>query len=146
MDYGKRVLQAAVLLVFTAAILFVAGGGRESLESLFPKEMVENIGTGGRDSLYFYYSDEALTNYVSKAAVNFGEQNNVYVIPVLIPENRYLEEVNSASLEGKKIPDVFVVGNDALEKAYLSGLASPVEDQAGILDATNFSDTALLPT
>ena len=143
MDYGKRVLRAAVLLVFTAAILFVAGGGRESLDTLFPKKPEEMVGKNGRDSLYFYYSDEALTNYVSKAAVNFGEQKGVYVIPVQIPENRYLEEINRASLMGEKIPDAYIVGNDALEKAYLSGLADQIDDVQEICNTTFFDDTAL---
>ena len=143
MDYGKRVLRAAVLLVFTAAILFVAGGGRESLDTLFPKKSEEMVGKNGRDSLYFYYSDEALTNYVSKAAVNFGEQKGVYVIPVQIPENRYLEEINLASLMGEIIPDAYIVGNDALEKAYLSGLADQIDDVQEICNTTFFDDTAL---
>lgn len=143
MDYGKRVLQAAVLLIFTAAVLFIAGGGRESLEAFFPKNTDSGVRVSAKESIYFYYSDDALTNYINKAALNFGEKEGVYVTPVQIPENRYLEEINRASLDGNKMPDAYLIGNDALEKAYLSGLASKIEEEGSICNDTYFSKTAL---
>ena len=40
------------------------------------------------------------------------------------------------------VPDVYIVGNDSLEKAWLSGLASEVRD-TDYVTAENFPETAL---
>lgn len=99
--------------------------------------------SGGTDTLYFWYSDEALSGFLDNAAAAFGEREGVRIIPVLVDGGEYLEAVNDASLYSSQVPDAYIVSHDALEKAYLAGLAVPVEDEGGICNEERFPRTAL---
>ena len=48
------------------------------------------------------------------------------MIPVYTSGLEYLETLNQASLNEEEAPDLYIVSNDSLEKAYLAGLASEV--------------------
>lgn len=98
---------------------------------------------GGKETIYFWYTDETLTDYINNAAVSFGEKEGVRVIPVLVSGSEYLEAINQASLEGEQTPDAYIVSNDSLEKAYLAGLADEVNDVEGICNSAYFSDAAM---
>ena len=50
----------------------------------------------------------------------------------------YLEAVNGASIAEESMPDVYLISNDGLEKAYLAGLAVNVKDQNAVLNTENF--------
>lgn len=136
MRFRWRLVAAAVL---AAAVLLCgcapqAGEGREAGASL---------SGDGTDTLYFWYTDEALTNFVGSAAVDFGEREGVNVIPLLVRDGAYLEEAYRASLYSDKMPDVYILSHDSLEKAYLAGLAAEIQDEAGICDQEHFPGTAL---
>lgn len=95
-------------------------------------------------TVYFWYSGDELTDYFKTAAVAFHEKNpDVRVIPVLNDSIEYLESINEASLGAEGFPDVYLLSNDSLEKAYLAGLASIVRDSDGVLNEENFSKPAL---
>ena len=96
-----------------------------------------------KETLYFWYADDSLTSFINSAAVSFGEKEGVRVIPMLSEDSEYLEAINHASLHTKQIPDAYIIGNDSLEKAYLAGLATEVEDTAGICNAEHFPPAAL---
>lgn len=96
-----------------------------------------------KETIYFWYEDDTMTDFFNSAAVAFGKERDVRVIPVLTQDSEYLEAVNEASLQSSRIPDVYVLSNESLEKAYLAGLASPVKDEEGICTAEHFSQAAL---
>jgi len=98
---------------------------------------------GQKETIYFWYSDETLTNFLNSAAVAFGEREGVRVLPVLTSESEYLEAVNQASLYSEQMPDVWLLSHDSLEKAYLAGLAAPIQDAEGICNEKNFPRAAL---
>lgn len=126
MSLKKRLLTAAALAGVAAAVLLVgffvktAGPLEQPEESLFTKQ---------KDTLYFWYTDEALTDYLNSAAVAYGETHEVRVIPVLTSGLEYLESVNKASIQSEVFPDLYIVSNDSLEKAFLAGLAAPIENE-----------------
>ena len=83
---------------------------------------------GQKDTLYFWYTDEGMTDYLNSVAVSFNEtKDEVRVVPVLKSGSEYLEHVNQASVDDEELPDIYLIGNDSLEKAYLAGLASQIE-------------------
>ena len=90
-----------------------------------------------KETIRVWYGDEALTDYINSAAVAFGEAHNVRVLPYYIAENDYLETINRATLGEEQdlpaMPDAYLISHDLLEKAYLAGLAVPVEDAAGVM-------------
>lgn len=96
-----------------------------------------------KETLSFWYADEALTNFITSAAVAFGEREGVNVIPRLVRDNEYLEAINRASLHSVQAPDAYILSHDHLEKAYLAGLAAEIWDGAGICDEEHFPRAAL---
>ena len=96
-----------------------------------------------KESLYVWYNDASMTDYINSAALVYGDENGVRVIPHLVSESEYLEAINHATLHTAHVPDVFLLSNDSLEKAYLAGLASEVNDVMEIVNTEYFPKVAL---
>ncbi len=96
-----------------------------------------------KETIYVWYSDDTMTDYINGAAVVYGDENGVRVIPHLVSESAYLEEINQASMQEEHVPDVFLISNDSLEKAYLAGLASEIDDSMEIVNTGYFPQVAL---
>ena len=124
MYFKKRIAAVTAVVAMAAAVFYgstremsVPGEqGGESLSAWFEK----------KETIYFWYSDEAMTNYINSAAVAFGEKEDVRVIPVHISNSEYLEALNEASLSGKQVPDAYIVSHESLEKSYLAVLAAQI--------------------
>ncbi|MCH5275449.1 MAG: extracellular solute-binding protein [Lachnospiraceae bacterium] len=137
MELKKRLLATLAVVCVMAGLLYVGVSGitvgDEGFQELFDT----------KETIYFWYSDASLSDYINSAAVAFGEERDARVIPVLISDSAYLEAVNEASLHSEQIPDVFIISNDSLEKAYLAGLASRVTDTGNLCTTEHFPQTAL---
>ena len=95
-----------------------------------------------KPTVNIWYTDETLSDFLAGAALEFSADSEVRVIPRLVSGLEYLETINRESLYLSSIPDLYIIGNDSLEKAYLSGLACPVEDN-GYINTDNFPETAI---
>lgn len=139
MHFKKRLAAVLALVCVTAATIYgstleMTGADTERTGlSLFDR----------KETLYFWYSDDTMTDFINSAAVSFGEQNNARVIPQLVADSEYLEAVNEASLHSEQVPDAYIISNDSLEKAYLAGLASQAQDSRGVLNGEHFPQAAL---
>lgn len=96
-----------------------------------------------KETIYFWYTDDSLTDYIYSAAVSFGERENVRVIPELVSASEYLDAINEASLRSERIPDAYLVYNDSLEKAYLAGLADEISDTNSVINTDHFPQSAI---
>lgn len=134
----SRILAVAALLA-AAALLLYFGIGSDRLAQLSP---IPDNALVDKPTLNLWYTDESLTDFLAAAALDFSEESEVRVIPRLVSGLEYLESINEASLNTNMVPDVYIVGNDSLEKAWLSGLASEVRD-TDYVTAENFPETAL---
>lgn len=139
MELRKRLLSMAVM--FTLVILIINGSTMEL--SSVNEDDTQLFQYGNKETIYLWYGDEELTDYLNGAAVSFGEQEEVRVIPVLTSDHEYLEAINRASLEGEHVPDVYLTSSDTLEKAYLSGLCSEIRDTRNICTEKHFFEAAL---
>lgn len=133
---------------FVAPIIvgaFLGGLAYTGWKSMNPT--VEEEGLAGlfdkKETIYVWYSDDSMTDYINGAAVVYGDENGVRVIPHLVSESEYLEAINQASLQDGHVPDVFLISNDSLEKAYLAGLASEIQDSMEIVNTSYFPQVAL---
>lgn len=138
MSLRKRLYSAALVLVLAIYALHVGRSGMmisdSTAESVFRH----------KESIYFWYTDENLTDYLNSAAVAFNEtKEDIRVVPVLTSANDYLEAINEASLEGESVPDVYLLSHDSLEKAYLAGLATQVKDYDNVCNTESFPEVAL---
>ena len=140
---GSKVKRFVILII----IGVILGGAVYSVWKDLNPVVEEEEGLLGlfdkKETIYVWYDDDSMTDYIHGAAVLYGDENNVRVIPHLVEENQYLEAVNQASVAGEQIPDVFLLSNDSLEKAYLAGLAGEIRDSMEIVDLNYFPQVAL---
>lgn len=130
----KKRLAMILAIALLAGGLYGVGRLGMTVERDETMEAEEDILFGHRDTLYLWYTDEALTDYLNSVVVSYSEyQDEVRVVPVYTPGLEYLETINQASLQTEEVPDLYIVSNDSLEKAYLAGLASQVRTPEGVL-------------
>ena len=125
MHLKSRLIATAAVIAMAAAAIYGS-----TLEMSGVGEDADRLSwlDSQKETIYFWYSDDTLTNYINSAAVSFGEREGVRVIPILTSDSEYLEAINRDTLQSEHIPDAYLLSNDSLEKAYLAGLASEVQD------------------
>lgn len=96
-----------------------------------------------KDSLVIWYTDETLTDYLNYACVSFNEKYGIRVVPRLQSGDAYLEQINEASVKDEGMPDMYLTTNDMLERAYLTGLTSQIQDNNSIVSSRYFPEAAL---
>lgn len=139
MGLKKRLFAAAGILAMLGAVAFTAVRYNEvALSDVIPENALLV-----RPTITLWYTDEALEDYLASMALDYLEQYDVRVVPVLTSGLEYLEAVNEASLKNENGPDLYIVGNESLEKAYLAGLADEIDDAAGVVSEVNFPRAAL---
>ena len=122
----KKRLMAILLIALAAAGIFAIGKSGMPVKEKEQQEEASLFSGNNKDSIYLWYTDDALTTYLSSAAVAYNETHDARVVPVLESGLDYVETINQNSIESN-VPDLYVISNDALEKAYLAGLAAPIE-------------------
>ncbi len=143
MSLKKRLLSIGIigcLLAFASAVALGYLGKSEPVS--LDAEKGEDVCYDDKETMYLWYSDETMTDYLNGAAVAFGEKSGARVIPQLVSDSRYVEAINRASLEGEQVPDAYIISNDSLSKAYLAGLATKVANTE-LCSLDNFPQTAL---
>ncbi len=138
MQLKKRVFAVAAVVAMTASVVY--GSTINKDEAAISEQL---MWLSNKETIYCWYNDESLSNYINMAAVSFGEKEEVRVIPVLRSDEAYLEAINQASMTETQVPDVYIASNDYLEKAYLAGLTSPIQDPAQICNEEHFPKAAL---
>ena len=143
MTLKKRLTMILVIALCAGGIY---GVGRLGI-AMRQSEEVETADSlfGHRETLYLWYTDEALTDYLNSVAVSYSDyQDDVRVVPIYTSGREYLETINQASVHSEEVPDLYIVSNDSLEKAYLAGLASEVKLPEGVLPMEEwFPETAV---
>lgn len=142
MHIKKRLISVLLTVIMTAAAILGSKG-----EIRFPEvsgEEEEAVWTSKKETIYVWYGDEDLESYVSSAALNFGNEHGVRVIPVYKNTSKLLEEVYDATMDPEKqTPDAYVINNDELEQAYLSGLATEIQNRSGLVNEAWYCLTGL---
>ena len=97
-----------------------------------------------KTTVRLWYTDDSITPYLQSRAVAYAESNDsVRIEPTLVSGLEYLEEINKASVEEDNYPDLFIITNDSLEKAYLAGLATEVDEENSFLTGSIFPEAAI---
>ncbi len=136
MKLRVRIISIILLACGLAATFVYASSDRNIFEdySFFSRN---------RTTVRLWYTDDSLTPYLQSMAVAYSEQNeDVRVEPVLVSGLEYLEAINGASVHEENYPDLYIITNDSLEKAYLAGLAMEIENGDEFLDGSYFPAAA----
>ena len=134
MSLTKRIISAFLVMVMFFSVLYAGNQVKEQEK----QEVFDNTRT-----LHIWYTDEALTDYLSSMAVKYNEENGVRVIPTLQSGLELLQKINEASLTSEYYPDLYIASNDNMEKAYLAGLAMEISDDEGVVSLKNFPESAM---
>ncbi len=131
-------MAAVFVVVFALAGAFffynLQRGGEADLRSDFGNR---------KETIHLWYTDDALTDYLGSKALEFYNQTDIRVDVKQVSGLEYLEAVNAASLDdGTDTPDLYILSNDSLEKAYLAGLATQLPDTAPVYEEQLFSQSA----
>lgn len=132
----KKIYSMLLVIVMTALVALAGlygGNAADDDGGLFHK----------KENIIIWYTDDALSDYLARAALQYYEENDVRVTPVLVSGLQYLEQINDAGINNEGAPDLYIISNDTLEKAYLSGLAAEITDPRGIVNDQKFSAAAL---
>lgn len=129
----RKRLMAMVLIVLAAAAVFLIG---KSGLQIREKKVASEISLIGheKDSIYIWYTDDAITPYISSAAVAYNEAHGTRIVPVLESGLNYVETINDSSVSSN-VPDLYIISHDALQKAYLAGLAVEIEPSVNLQDS-----------
>lgn len=128
----KRLFSALLVIVAVVAMVLVASlnisfKSDEDVEG----ETVANV--YDKETVYLWYSDEALTDYLNAACVQYNEEHDTRIVPSLQSPLEYLNNINKTSIEAD-VPDLYILSHDMLGTAYMSGLASKIT-----MDKSEFS-------
>lgn len=137
MSLKKRLVGVGILACAAGITFAIAGSGMK----ITTKEEKPSF-IGEKETLYLWYTDDALTSYLSSAAVTYNETHEVRIVPVLESGLEYLEKINQASVEANE-PDLYILSHDSLEKAYLAGLAAEIEPPEGLSPEEAYLGTGL---
>lgn len=140
MTLTKRIAAAAAAAAMLAAVFIAGTTGKQEIPV---KTEQKNTLLSPSKTLRLWYTDDALTDYVASAALSFYEDTDIRVIPVLTSGLEYLENIYDASVRTREYPDVYLVTNDSLEKAYLAGAASEIQDMDNVVSEENYPTAAL---
>lgn len=130
MGLRKRLLSAALAVCLLGGVLttgYIATKNNEELEPTI---------SNAKETLYFWYTDDSLTDYLNSVSLDYYEATDYKIVPVLKSGLEYLETIYAASKQGEEMPDLYVVSNDALEKAYLAGLACVVKENGEFVESS----------
>ncbi|NDO51055.1 extracellular solute-binding protein [Lachnospiraceae bacterium MD335] len=138
MKHGKikgRILIAAAILILTALGLIAA--------LVFDSELPEKTDSSKKETIHLWYTDDAITDYLSRKTLDFYNQTDIRVELKLVSGLEYLETINKASLnDEEETPDAYIVSNDSLEKAYLSGLAVELDESVPVYKSSEYNQAA----
>lgn len=136
-------------ILLALAVLFVGAASYTGLNGMGYHKLIESEERG---TVYFWYTNDLLTNYYNNVASVYNHLNRgANVVPKLVSASEYLEKVYESSTSGEDYPDMYVITSDALEKAYLAGLTMPIEADEMVkpafpdvaVEAASYDDTLL---
>ena len=141
MHTKKRLISVLLTVAMCACVILWSKG---EIHFEHPGAEEGSAWTSKKETIYVWYDDAALENFMNSAAVSFGNDTGVRVIPVLKNTSRLLEDVYEATMDPEKqTPDAYVIKNDELGQAYLAGLATEIQNPSGLVNEAWYSLTSL---
>lgn len=126
---NKKLLSATLLLLFLAGMAGIAVQ-KGSSSAVQQKEGVTEAADyeQAQKELTFWYTDDSMTAYFKNCAKEYYENTGVAVDVVLKDSLGFVESIYQSSMDDAGYPDIYMIQNDSLGKAYLYGLAAKNKD------------------
>lgn len=134
---GKRI--GIAFLVLLMGITFIEYGREQRQQQLNQKKIEEKNVT----DLTVWYTDEKMTPYLEQAAKKFQDSSGIQIHYQMVSTDDYVMNIYSASLSQENTPDVYLLRNDMLESAFMTGLTVPVDTSGKVCKKGNYAQAAL---
>lgn len=134
---GKKI--GLVFLVLLMGISLMEYGREQKHQQVREKDLKEKKVT----ELTLWYTDDRMTPYLEQAAKRFQDDKGIEIHYQKVSTDNYVMNINSASLTQENTPDVYLLRNDMLESAFMTGLTIPVDNAEKVCKKSNYSKTAL---
>lgn len=121
---NKRLIQVVILLALLLLMLWNAV--YHPIYVTAEKEVQKEDETAYEKApkeIEFWYTDASYTDYYETCAKRFYDETGIAVEVTLKDSLGFLETVYQNTMEDTNYPDVYMIQNDSLGKAYLYGLA-----------------------
>ena len=94
MSLKKRIYAIIILVAVLAGVFYVGKSGIQLSQEEQKESFLKN--SKKKDTLQFWYTDEALTDYLNASAVSYYETYGTRVELTLMPQTEVLEAINAA--------------------------------------------------
>ncbi len=155
----RRWICAILVLALAGSIFYIAkttddplyqsnSAGTKTGDAADTAEAEETPAFTDDGSLTLWYTDDALTEYLTSVALSFQQDQGTKVNIVKKDGVQFLEAINANSLQTpaertEALPDLYITSHDNLLRAYLSGLASVITDPNEVVVPEMYPQTAL---
>lgn len=137
-------IAAAVFIMSVIGIITVC------FEHVFTDKSTDKKASSGKltsstakeEVLNVWYYDDSMTAYLKNISAEYEKKYDVKVKYKKQLKENYLEHINASNIDGKNIPDAYIMDSTFMEKAVLSGMALENRDSKKYND-DNFSKTAI---
>ena len=133
-------LSVVVMFLMAALVVFISGKlQRNETED---ESFNNNDNEKKQEELIIWYYDSTYTEYLNTICEKYEDKNDIKLKAVKVSADGYLEAINAASSNEEEYPDLYILPEEMLEKAYLGGLAQ-VNEHDKQYSEENFSSVAL---
>ncbi len=153
----KRWICAILILALAGSVFYIArttddpsyqAGSGKTADAAAEGEEEAPPAFEDDGSLTLWYTDDALTDYLTSVALSYQQDQGTKVNIVKKDGVQFLEAINANSLQSasertEALPDLYITSHDNLLRAYLSGLASVIQDPDEIVAVEMYPQTAL---
>ena len=84
-------------------------------------------------TLRLWYTDQRMTDFLQESAQRYmAKHEDIRLLPLLMPQSDFSDAIYRASVSEEEgdVPDLFITTEETLEKAYLSGIAEELDEEA----------------
>ena len=127
-----RAVQKRVIAAGCIGVLLIGGVAVVTRPHTSTDNEKENSTESGSESrvvkqpadLTFWYNDASYQEFYERAAEEYYEDTGIVVDVRYQDTMDYMDAIYDATMQGEDFPDLYMIGSDQLEEAYLYGLAA----------------------
>ncbi len=147
----KKTIISIIIMIFCAGITVGIGitynnkkqADSENSDFANAEEEIAVYDSNNASSLIVWYCDKEMEDYIDTVVNAFSSEKNVAIKASYVAESEMLEKINASNIdEDEQSADIYFIGSESLEKAFLAGLTETVDDME-IFNEENFSQTAI---
>lgn len=138
----KSKIISVIIMCLVGFLLIMAASGTNKDASDLTAEKGDKVQTDKDDIITVWYSYTGYEKYIESAIESYKKEKNIEFSYELkfISNPGFFDYINKKTLEGKG-PDLFILGSEYLEKAYLLGLLE--ENTYSCYNDENYGNAAI---